>query len=73
MKAPSFGISAPMRRMESQKAGAISASQFLQKNPKHEGIDKALEQKEESFPYLFHETGDRRTFHFGCSAELYDL
>ena len=73
MKAPSFGISAPMRRMESQKAGAISASQFLQKNPKHEGIDKALEQKEESFTYLFHKTGDRRTFHFGCSAELYDL
>ena len=25
------------------------------------------------FHYLFHETGNRGAFHFGCSAELYDL
>mgnify|MGYP004456180415 FL=1 len=46
---PSFGIPAPMQRMDSQKSGTIPIPEFLQKNHKYEGIDKALEQKAESF------------------------
>lgn len=46
---PSLGIPAPMRRMDSQKPGTIAIPEFLQKNHKYEGIDKALEHKEESF------------------------
>ena len=49
MNVPSFGIPAPMRRMDSQKPGTIAIPEFLQKNHKDEGIDKALEQKTESF------------------------
>lgn len=27
----------------------------------------------QTFPYLFHEAGNRGAFHFGCPAKLYDL
>lgn len=47
--APSFGMPASFKRVNPQKSGTIPIPELLQKNHKYEGIDKALEHKEESF------------------------